>query len=357
MQANQKPARDTSSAILRPSFAVLRRSNIGIENRWYRSRKPLTFQNAANAFAVASLPLDALAAAEDGFRYIRIGAGDKAFHLGVPHRFLVMLLQSYGMAVATLPSSRSLLLLLEHRFSVALDTIERRTGKSIVAADIAHRAPDDGDRVRLAASVTVWGETFLVKIWTPPELASAFLDMLDAQPSGALVNGLNVAATAALRVAVTQLTLKTLASIRLNDVVLADVSAGIGNGHFVIGERLSAKARWDNHSLTLIERPAPLAGADKEVWSMSETLSVSAEPDPMDADFNDLQIKVTFEIGRREIPLGDLRRLVPGYIFELNKEPRTAVDIYAGSRRVGHGEIVQVNDMLGVRVTRIFNNE
>lgn len=75
---------------------------------------------------------------------------------------------------------------------------------------------------------------------------------------------------------------------------------------------------------------------------------------PADAAFDDLPIKLVFEIGRLELPLGQLQEIGPGHVFDLKRPLGDAVEIHAGGRRIGQGEILRIEDQIGVRVVRLF---
>ena len=107
---------------------------------------------------------------------------------------------------------------------------------------------------------------------------------------------------------------------------------------------------------TLMSRPLPFTGDMRSVWT--ETDPTMSNDDPTtDAGLDEIQVKLLFEVGRLEISLGELRTLAPGHVFELGRDPRCAVEIVAGARRIGYGEVVQIGDALGVRVVRIFNRD
>jgi len=75
---------------------------------------------------------------------------------------------------------------------------------------------------------------------------------------------------------------------------------------------------------------------------------------PADASFDDLPIKLVFELGRTDMPLGQLQEIGPGHVFELDRPLGEAVDIHAGGKRIGRGEVVRIDDQVGVRVLHLF---
>ena len=53
--------------------------------------------------------------------------------------------------------------------------------------------------------------------------------------------------------------------------------------------------------------------------------------------------------------VGELLRLGPGAVLELDRKVGEAIDIYVNNRLVARGEVVLVEDKLGVTMTEIIN--
>ena len=67
----------------------------------------------------------------------------------------------------------------------------------------------------------------------------------------------------------------------------------------------------------------------------------------------DIPVDISVEIGRTKMSIGDLLALSKGAIVELNRLAGEPVDVYVNDKLLGKGEIVVVNERLGVRVTEI----
>jgi flagellar motor switch protein FliN len=67
----------------------------------------------------------------------------------------------------------------------------------------------------------------------------------------------------------------------------------------------------------------------------------------------DISVEISVEIGRTKMPIGELLSLSKGSIIELNRLAGESVDIYVNEKLLGKGEIVVVNERLGVRITEI----
>jgi flagellar motor switch protein FliN len=70
----------------------------------------------------------------------------------------------------------------------------------------------------------------------------------------------------------------------------------------------------------------------------------------------DVPVSVQAVIGRTTIEVSKLLDLSPGTILELDRRVGEAIDIYVNSRLVARGEVVVVDDRLGVTMTEIIKN-
>ncbi len=81
-----------------------------------------------------------------------------------------------------------------------------------------------------------------------------------------------------------------------------------------------------------------------------------SEPPTLDLML-DLPLDVTVELGRTTMQLGEALALQTGSIIELNRLPGEPLDMHVNDRLVARGEVVVVNDALGLRVTEIIGQE
>ena len=80
-------------------------------------------------------------------------------------------------------------------------------------------------------------------------------------------------------------------------------------------------------------------------------------PEGNDAlSFDEMEIELRFEVGRKQIPLKDLGNLKPGYAFDLEAPIDRSVAIRANGKKIGCGELVQINDHIGVRIVEMVKN-
>ena len=68
----------------------------------------------------------------------------------------------------------------------------------------------------------------------------------------------------------------------------------------------------------------------------------------------DVPVQVSAVLGRAHMDVGELLNLGPGTVLELDRRVGEAIDIYVNNRLVARGEVVLVEDKLGVTMTEII---
>jgi flagellar motor switch protein FliN/FliY len=76
----------------------------------------------------------------------------------------------------------------------------------------------------------------------------------------------------------------------------------------------------------------------------------------LEADF-DVPFQVTAVLGRARMDVGQLLKLSPGAVLELDRKVGEAIDIYVNNRLVARGEVVLVEDRLGITMTEIIKSD
>ena len=101
----------------------------------------------------------------------------------------------------------------------------------------------------------------------------------------------------------------------------------------------------DNDDLELEEmKPEP----PRDVEPISEKSAADLE-----AVF-DVPVRVSVVLGRARIPISELLKMDVGTVVELDRQVGEAIDIYVNDRLVARGEIVLVEERLGVTMTEII---
>ena len=94
------------------------------------------------------------------------------------------------------------------------------------------------------------------------------------------------------------------------------------------------------------------AVADAASLAPSDSESVNRGAADLEAVF-DVPVQVSAVLGRARMEVGELLRMGPGAVLELDRKVGEAIDIYVNNRLVARGEVVLVEDKLGVTMTEI----
>ena len=70
-----------------------------------------------------------------------------------------------------------------------------------------------------------------------------------------------------------------------------------------------------------------------------------------------IEVKLTVEVGSTEIKIRDLLRLNEGSVVELDRLAGDPLDILANGTTIAKGEVVMVGERFGVRFTEIVDPE
>jgi len=105
---------------------------------------------------------------------------------------------------------------------------------------------------------------------------------------------------------------------------------------------------------------------DKESLTLTELEANPAGDNPRDAQqitVNDLDavygipVEVAAVLGKAEMQVSHLLKLGRGAVIELDRKVGEAIDIYVNNRLVARGEVVVVEDRLGITMTEIIKSD
>jgi len=106
--------------------------------------------------------------------------------------------------------------------------------------------------------------------------------------------------------------------------------------------------------------------ADEQEFSLDqfETTSLASEipieiEDKVATDLAtvfDVPVNISAVLGRAHLSVAQLLKLNQGSVLELDRKVGEAIDIYVNNRLVARGEVVIVDDRLGVTMTEIIKD-
>jgi hypothetical protein len=191
---------------------------------------------------------------------------------------------------------------------------------------------DADQRFRTTLRLRVGGRQGFVRVF----LAAFPAEPPDA-PAGHDAASEAAAGTIELRVAFPPLKLSRdeLKSLRPGDVLLT----GISDMTSTAGFRLATTSGWTLAPITVTRDSAT---------------SMTVQAGPVRPDVREIgdadRILLTPLIGRVPVTLEQLRRSARGGTFELQKDGSSPVEVFDGTDRVARGELVKIDDEIGIRL-------
>ncbi|MGQ4274904.1 type III secretion system cytoplasmic ring protein SctQ [Terrihabitans sp. B22-R8] len=330
------------SAVLSTAFAGWMNQIVGPRGAW-------SGHLGARAFSVAPKTIGRTDAEPAGSLVDLVWKADGGeIVISVPRALLDELVASVQPGLP-LPPEPTGSLLLEMALSDALAAIEAEAGILLCLDAVRGHRPGGGALVFEARFGDLRAPVYVAlfdprakAVPRPYEILAGLIQRLPPQPVGPPgdIPFALIAQIGSLRIRA-----QLLGGVRPGDVLLPDeCSLARNNVDLLIGG-LATQA--DVAGSRLLVRGALKPRSDNPEIASMTTQDSSSDPWTL---LDDVDIAVTFELGRWSMPLRDLKMLGEGYIFDLGRPAEGPVDILANGRRIGRGEIVRIGDTLGVRL-------
>ncbi len=97
----------------------------------------------------------------------------------------------------------------------------------------------------------------------------------------------------------------------------------------------------------------PSATAKPHVMEQFGAGSLAGRPSDLDM-IMDIPVQLTVELGRTKMPIKNLLQLAQGSVVELSAMAGEPLDVLINGFLIAQGEVVVVNDKLGIRLTDII---
>ncbi len=68
----------------------------------------------------------------------------------------------------------------------------------------------------------------------------------------------------------------------------------------------------------------------------------------------DIMVGLSVELGRAQMKVRDIMALSSGTVLQLDKKVDENVDLYVNGKLIGRGEVVVVDESLGIKITEVF---
>jgi len=111
------------------------------------------------------------------------------------------------------------------------------------------------------------------------------------------------------------------------------------------------------------EAKVPLPELDRNGSPMPSEMALAPDASETTRGASDLEavfdvpVQVSAVLGRTHMDIGDLLKLGPGAVLELDRKVGEAIGIYINNRLVARGEVVLVEEKLGVTMTEMIKAE
>ncbi len=126
---------------------------------------------------------------------------------------------------------------------------------------------------------------------------------------------------------------------------------------------MSDETTVDEQKTTATESQAPAANAAKEADLPTFNAGMDSKPAAAVAGekvdsielLKDVNLELTVELGRTRMNIGEIMELGQGSVVELDKMAGEPVDIRVNGVLLASGEVIVLDDVFGVRITRLHN--
>ena len=100
--------------------------------------------------------------------------------------------------------------------------------------------------------------------------------------------------------------------------------------------------------------------AEGEVNDAAQAASVLENKGIEEVDLDsisDIPVEISAVLGRTTMPVSQLLKLGRGAVVKLNRKVGEPIDIYVNNRMVARGEVVIVENRIGITMTEIIRSE
>jgi flagellar motor switch protein FliN/FliY len=152
-----------------------------------------------------------------------------------------------------------------------------------------------------------------------------------------------------------QESLTTLIHLLIPDLLVQQIKRKLGLGEPVAAPQLAAVPEPPPPPAPTTPRPAPAPPPSP----MTQPVRMApANVDTGNLDLlMDIELPLMVRMGQTEMQLGDLLKLTPGSILELNRAADAPVELLVNSKLIAKGEVVVVDGNFAFRITEIESTD
>ena len=155
------------------------------------------------------------------------------------------------------------------------------------------------------------------------------------------------------------ISLGAIRRLRNQDVILLDECLVGGEEDLILirlGDRLGVRGRIVGSTITINDWLDEIMDETEDFDEFDENEEHEKQLGEVVSDdhgLDQLPVRMIFDLGERMITLAEIRSLAPGYVVELGRDIRRAVTIRVNGRKIGEGELVDIDGYIGVSLLSI----
>lgn len=220
--------------------------------------------------------------------------------------------------------------------------------------------PSEGmgwQKVSFTLTVTGSKELFLSGSWSAPKASmERFIRILEGIPLTPFASYDYLNLDVSVEVGKTRLSSNEYKQIASNDIILLDdPSTFLSKSVYcrLEGIGLQFIANFQENHLT-VKSPMNPEETPPKPRAVPATPTSTADAHPTATttapSLENFDLDLVFQVGQARISIKELKSLKPGYTFDLAQPVSEAVSIVANGQVIGRGELLQIENHLGVRV-------
>lgn len=154
----------------------------------------------------------------------------------------------------------------------------------------------------------------------------------------------------------TTLGLGAIRRLGVHDVILLDECLVANEEDLMLirlGGRLGIKGKLTGSTITITDWLDEIMDETDDFDDFDEPNADIAPGDGEGSELDQLPVRLNFDLGERVMTLGEIRALAPGYVIELGRDIRRSVAIRVNGKKIGEGELVDVDGYIGVSLLSI----
>ncbi len=285
-------------------------------------------------------------------RYLHTRVGIEKIVLGLPEQLVTLILNNFGNGEILIQDNDLSPLLLTLGLEPAIEEIEQQLDLD-VSLDVLDSSLADSLTSGLEFEVEIKDQFFKIQVLCELgglQLISQLLSVVD------IVNfPLALKTQARFEIARKRLFISELEALEHGDViVLSRARIDHNNVMIVINAGLKCQGHiLEDGTIQVISQPRQYHNMDEMDYINEDEHEPNTDHD---INLGALQVSLSFELGRQQVSFEELSSITQGYTFTMPPQNTGGITILANGQAVGKGEIVQIGELTGVRVTRLFGN-